>query len=510
MTDTQPTHFLGCYAGEDRQTPHLDALAARGTRFERAYTACPLCTPARAALFTGQTPTRSGAFTNSQPLGQTVRSMGQYMTAAGYRCGYIGKWHLDGHDYFGDGECPDGWDGAYWYDGKRYLLDLTPEQVQIWRTMWPWTSENFAKHDIDAEFTWAHRISDRAERFLAEQAHDNRPYLLVCSYDEPHHPFFCPPEYVAPYEGNHPGWDLGPSAFDDLAAKPPHQRSWASGTLGVAEPTGRYCNPAMMGCNAFVDHEIGRVIDAAQALADRTGCPTWIIHTSDHGDHLGTHRLRNKGATAYDANARVPLIVVSPDGGPAIQQSVVSLMDILPSMLELAGVPQPACLDGTSMVSVVGNEDYAADRTAFIEYTRYEVGHDAFGGLLPMRALVRDGWKLVLNGSSGPESDELYHYAVDPDELVNVLRQDEAAAQEQARAMHDNLLQWMDEHEDPWRGAFWDQRSWHQVERDVWSGPMRPVRLNGLQAPYLDYDTGLPTRGVAVQYAEDDDDDEEA
>jgi len=240
--------------------------------------------------------------------------MGQYMTAAGYRCAYIGKWHLDGHDYFGDGECPDGFDGAYWYDGKRYLLDLTSEEVQTWRTLWPYTSENFTANGITAEFTWAHRISNRAERFLLEQEKDPRPYLLVCSYDEPHHPFFCPPEYIARYEPEGTGWNLGPSAFDDLSTKPPHQRSWANSPLGVQDPTGMYHNPAMMGCNAYVDTEIGRVIDQAQALADRTGRPTWIIPTSDHGDRLATHRLNHKVGTPHQAHSCAPLLLLSPPG----------------------------------------------------------------------------------------------------------------------------------------------------------------------------------------------------
>jgi uncharacterized sulfatase len=86
----------------------------------------------------------------------------------------FGKWHLDGYDYFGTGECPAGWEDAYWYDGRRYLLDLTPEEVALWRS---------GKNAPD-EFTWAHRIATRAERFLSEQSPE-RPFVLVTSFDEP-------------------------------------------------------------------------------------------------------------------------------------------------------------------------------------------------------------------------------------------------------------------------------------------------------------------------------------
>jgi len=495
LTDTQPTNFLGCYAGADRGTPHLDGLAARGTVFMRAYCASPLCTPSRAAFHSGQTPTRAGAYTNSLSLGQSVRTMGQIFRDAGYRCGHIGKWHLDGHDYFGSGECPDGWEDAYWYDGRRYLLDLTPTQVETWRRLSPYTSQVFREAGITAEFTWANRVSNKALRFLDDQKSEQRPYLLVCSYDEPHHPFFCPPEYIEKYEEPSAGWPIGGSANDSLEGKPEFQKDWADGPKGSNFPEGVYHFPAMMGCNEYLDHEIGRVLNAAQDLSEKTGKPTWIIHASDHGDHMGSHGLSNKGGTAYEANARVPLIVVRPGCAPAIQESVVSLMDVLPTLLEAAGIEIPAALDGASFLAQVGTEEIDAERQAVVEYTRYELGHDGFGGLLPMRALVRGPWKLVLNGL---DTDELYNLDRDPHELQNLI--DDADASSLRDQLHDALINWMYEHEDPWRGSMWEKRAWRDVRRDYWKAPMRPVRLNGVQPLYRDYDTGLPTRGVGIQY----------
>ena len=95
MTDTQPVPFLGCYSGQDVRTPNLDRMAEEGIRFASAYTSCPLCTPARAGLFTGMMPGRAGAYTNSQPLGENILTMGQRLQSAGYRTAFIGKWHLD-------------------------------------------------------------------------------------------------------------------------------------------------------------------------------------------------------------------------------------------------------------------------------------------------------------------------------------------------------------------------------------------------------------------------------
>lgn len=497
MTDTQPTEFLGCYAGAERFTPQLDALAADGTRFERCHTTCPLCTPARAALFTGMSPSRAGAYTNSQPLGDTIRTMGQLFTDAGYRAAYIGKWHLDGHDYFGDGDCPAGWEDAYWYDGKRYLLDLSPEQVDLWRR-WPNTVEACHEHDVGGAFpTWAQKIGDRAERFLAEQ-HDERPYLLVCSYDEPHHPFTAPAEFIercADLE-----LPLGPSAWDDLSGKPAHQREWQQSMFGVQdEPNGIYNHTAMLACNSHVDDQIGRVVAAARDLSARTGRPTWIVHTSDHGDHCGTHRIRNKGPTGYDWNTRIPLIVVPPPGhdgaGAAVQPSVAGLLDILPTLLEVAGISAPDSLDGTSLLPLLGHDQRDDQRHAFIEYTRYEVAHDGFGGFEPLRCLVRWPFKLVVNLF---QTDELYRLDEDPDELHN--RIDDPAYADDRDRMHLELLAWMDEHVDPWRGQPWERRPWHNLQLDRWKAPQRPIRNTGRKPPYFDYDSGKPTRGVSIQY----------
>ena len=344
LTDTQPRRLVGCYGNPQVRTQHIDALAAAGTRFTRAYTASPLCTPARAALLTGMMPGKTGAYTNSQPLGDTIKTIGQHLRDAGYRTALIGKWHLDGHDYFGTGACPDGWEDAYWYDGRRYMLELSPEDAVAWRTQWN-SLEGVRTRRLTSELTWGHRISDRAVRFLTEDDADPRPRFLVASYDEPHHPWTCPPQYIEPYLATK--LPIGPSAFDTLADKPEHQRRWAEDVFGVREPTGYWSHPMMQGCTTFVDEQIGRVIAAARARATRTRRPLWIVFTSDHGDHQGAHRLNNKGPTGYEENVGVPLIVCAPGvPGGAVQHSVVSLVDLVPTFLQAVGLLLPECLDG--------------------------------------------------------------------------------------------------------------------------------------------------------------------
>lgn len=488
LTDTQAANVVGCYGHPELRTPHIDRLAAGGIRFERAYTTCPVCTPARAGLFTGIYPHTSGAWTNNLPLGTNILTMGQRFQDGGYRTGYIGKWHLDGHDYFGTGLCPPGWEPEYWYDGRNYLDELTEDEIRLWRYRLN-SYETLVAHDIRPEFTWAHRVSERAIHFL--ESRDKRPFLLVVSYDEPHHPFTCPPEYVEPFlEYDYP---LGPAAYDTLDDKPAHQREWAA-VSGVSHRDGTVRAPLYFGCNSFVDAEIGRVIDAVHAL---TSEDTIIVFTSDHGDMLGAHQLTGKGAAMYDEITRIPLIVESPErfGAGMVCSDTVSHIDLLPTFLEWAGLPIPPILEGESVAPLLRRER-APERCAFIEFNRYEIEHDSFGGFQPVRCVVDKRYKLVINLMT---SDELYDLQDDPAEVRNLI-EDPARAPIRDR-LHDRLLAWMYEKRDPFRGYYWERRPWREEQRLAWKGFFRPRPADGYAPLVRDYDTGLPTGGVKVEHA---------
>ena len=129
MTDTQRFDMCSCYGkNKGLETPNIDALAASGVRYERAYTTQPVCGPARSGLFTGTYPAWNGSWANGMALGDNVKTIGQRLRDNGYHCAYIGKWHLDGTDYFGNGFCPDGWDEEYWYDMRRYLEEMSEDE----------------------------------------------------------------------------------------------------------------------------------------------------------------------------------------------------------------------------------------------------------------------------------------------------------------------------------------------------------------------------------------------
>jgi uncharacterized sulfatase len=486
LTDTQGANVIGCYGRPELRTTHIDRLASQGTRFDRAYTTCPVCTPARAGLFTGVYAHNAGPWANSIPLYANTRTLAHYLGDAGYHCAYSGKWHLSGHDYFDTGVCPEGWDPRLWYDGKNYLGDLGDAGVKRWREA---ASSIDAPPDpgITSEFTWAHRVSDRGIGFL-RQRHE-RPFCLVLSYDEPHHPFACPPEFIEPFRDY--GYPVGPSRHDTLANKPHIQRIWRQRIDQLPRQyqplrDGTFHLPWYFGCNHFVDHQIGRVVEQL----DRLGLDdnTWVLFTSDHGDLMGEHGLLSKGACMYDGAARVPLIVRPPRARqvPRVMRTPVSHADLLPTLLALAGAPTPEILDGQPMTSLLAGQE-EPQRAAVIAFHRFEIGHDGCGGWQPIRCIVRDRFKLAINLHS---SDELYDLASDPAEMHNLIA-DPGHTSLRDR-LHAELQSWMDRRRDPFRGFVWSDRPWSVAAAPQWDGPYRPRPHDGAWPRELSYATGKP------------------
>jgi uncharacterized sulfatase len=478
MTDTTRKDMLGCYGDRRMVTPNLDKLASGGIRFENAYTCQPVCGPARSALFTGLFPHSNGMITNSIAMGDNVKTIGQRLSDKGISCGYIGKWHLDGGDYFGTGRCPEGWDRKYWYDMRCYLEELSAEDRQKSRK-----SESAYEPWMSAEFTYAHRCSDRALQFLEE--YQDRDFFLAVSYDEPHGPCLCPGPYNTMYEGF--SFDDNPGFHDDLHDKPLLQRLWAGERLGLpAEEINRPSKrlALYLGCNSFVDAEIGRVIDRVNELVPGA----MVIFTSDHGDMLGSHRLVNKGPTAYREAANIPLIIRGGEKGKAAD-APASHLDIVPTVMDYLGLPIPAILEGKSMLPQIYDVSKVINETVFTEFTRYEVDHDGFGGLQMMRAAVTKRYKLVVNLL---DTDEFYDMEQDPCEAANRINSEEYAAAREK--LHDELLENMNRTRDPYRGCQWACRPWRKDKEPTWEndGYTRQRENEEYEPRQLDYDTGLP------------------
>ena len=477
MTDTQRHDMLGCYRDTGLQTPCLDALAAGGVRFAKAYTTQPVCQPARAALFTGLYPHECNGWTNSIGLADNVHTVGERLQRHGIHTAYVGKWHLDGGDYFGLGRCPRGWDPDYWFDMRNYLERMSPEDRRLSRQ-----AESMQTRDYPAEFTYAHQCSERAIDFL--QRHCEEDFFLVVSYDEPHGPYICPQPYASMYETYE--FPVSDNVRDTLEDKPEHHRVWAGERLKQDRSGVVIRHPAFFGCHSFVDSEIGRVVDSIRQQAP----DALIIFTSDHGDFLESHALTGKGPAAYEEIAHIPLIM-SGRGLPigTVDPAPVSHIDLAPTIFDIMALPVPPVFSGKSLLPQLEGETPQVNEQVFIEFGRYEVDHDGFGGYQPMRAAFDGRYKLVVNLL---DSDELYDLETDPGEMVNWI-DSEAHAGIRDR-LHGAILDMMNRTRDPFRGYYWERRPWRRDARPAtweYTGMTRQREDEDYEPRQLDYDTGL-------------------
>ncbi|MEM6281683.1 MAG: sulfatase-like hydrolase/transferase [Chloroflexota bacterium] len=457
ITDTQRKDMVGAYGNPWMDTPHLDKLAAQGVRFTRAYTAAPVCTPARSAIFSGMYPQVNGAWANTIAPSASVPLMGTIFAHYGYRVGYTGKWHLDGSNYFGDGEPGGGFEPDWWYDGKRYAQHIGPQLFKAYR-------ESNTPADLRcAGFTedniWAHGVADRAIDFL--QRVGDEPFVLVASFDEPHEPYIAPPEYwehVNP--DNIPHYPNYGASVDDKPLLQRVQRE-QNGELEWADyaPT----LTRFYGCNRHIDREIGRVL---AALDERPADDTVVIYTSDHGDMLRSHGLVSKGPMMYEEIASVPFIVRVPGGARhAVSEALISQLDILPTMLELASIDVPGTMQGTSFAPLLTDPSAATRAALMVSFNRFAINHDRFGGFYPIRCVVDGRYKLAVNLL---DTDELYDMQSDPYEMTNRIY-DPALADVRAR-LHDALLDEMDRIRDPFRTPLWGIRPWRKARQVFYRG----------------------------------------
>ena len=490
LVDTQGANCVGVYAGNPGlQTVNVDRLAARSMRFDRAYTASPVCGPARSAIFTGLYPHSNGVLGNSMAPHLDCPTIGQRLTDAGIRAGYVGKWHLDGTDYFGSGEAPAGWDPAIWFDGRNYLESL-PDQAARDLSRRILSPDEIKAHGITADFTHAHRSVDRAIDFI--RRHRAEDFLLVVSIDEPHHPYICPEPFASAFEGFE--FPIGPSADDPLTNKPREQRDWARASSGWVESGGvrrrngqAYAHAyPYFACNSFSDFEVGRVLAEIDAQIPEA----LVVYTSDHGEMYGAHRLTGKGPVVYEEINRVPLLVRWPGNSPegARDPGPVSHVDLVPTFLEYFGVSVPALLQGKSLIAAFRGTAQQPPGVIFIEFNRFELDHDGFGAFFPLRCIFDGRFKLSINLL---DTDELYDLESDPHELHNLIG-DPARAEVRDR-LHDAVLDWMNRTRDPLRSPHWARRAWRDVAGSPFRGPTRPRPFDDAYFPTtLLYETGRP------------------
>jgi uncharacterized sulfatase len=472
--------MLNCNRQTGLKTPNLDRLAAEGIRFENAHCCQPVCAPSRSAIWTGLYPHTNGVWGNSMPLGDTVHTLGQQLQDRGVHTALIGKWHVDGFDYFGTGRAAPGWDPKVWYDMRDYLDELSPEDRVRSRNT---STGNDPKWTAD--YCFGHRCTNRAVDFLKDQ--HGKEFLLALCYDEPHGPALCPIEYSEMYENY-----IFPSSAnlaDNLEDKPEEQRVWADGRLG--KPITPIQAKHFFGAHSFIDAEIGRVLDAVEQYAPNA----LVIYTSDHGVFLESHRLQDKGPAMYEEITHIPFIAKWPNKAPKNVASphLVSHIDLSGTLMNVFGYDVPKTFEGGSMLPMLMDPTVATRREVFIEWGRYEVDHDGFGAFQPIRCIYDGRYKLSIHAMT---TDELYDLKADSGEMANLIHSPEHAILR--NDLHDRLLGNMNATRDPFRGYYWGNRAWRRNFPKTWAnaGMTRQRESDGYLPRELDYDTGLPMKSA--------------
>ena len=423
MYDQIAASALRCYGNPTTKTPNIDRLAAEGVVFDNAYCNSPLCTPARYCLMTGQLPTQTGGYDNAAYLPSTVPTVAHYLRAAGYRTVLSGKMHFVGPDQLHGFE-------------ERRTTDIYPADFG-WTPDWTrfderidWWYHNMSSvtgagvAEVTNQLLYDDEVGNNAIRALhdAARADDGRPFFMVASFTHPHDPYVTRRQYWDLYEGV----DI-PLPRVGLAEEPhPHTKrlmhvsDMANAT--ITEDDVRRARRAYYGNVSYVDDWTGRLLATLDALHLRND--TVVMLVADHGDLLGEHGLWYKMSFFEDA-VRIPLVVHAPARFAAGRVAApVSLVDVLPTLADLAGAPAPVQpLAGVSLVPLLNQANTpsaveATERTVLGEYM-------AEGSIAPVVMLRRGEWKFI---HSPVDPDQLFHLASDPDEVHNLAQDPNHAA----------------------------------------------------------------------------------
>ncbi len=415
MADQMAPAFLPIYGHPLVRTPNMQALARDGVVFDSAYCASPLCAPSRASFMSGLLPSRTRVYDNAAEFAADIPTFAHALRLRGYRTILSGKMHFCGPDQLHGFE-------------QRLTTDIYPADFN-WTPDWD---------RPDHRPSWYHNMSsvrdaglcvrsnqldfDDETAFMAERAifdlarsRDQRPFLLVASFSHPHDPFAVPQRY----------WDLYRDEDIDMPtpgdALDPHSRRLRHVCAMDAEPVTeaqvRAARRAYYGAIAYIDDLLGRLMQALRsaALAE----DTIVILTSDHGEMLGERGLWYK-MSFFEGASRVPLVVASPGRfEPRRVASSVSLVDLMPTLIDLAG--------GNAHSLGIG-----IDGRSLAPHLRGAGGHDeaigeylAEGAIAPIVMIRRGAYKFI---HSPVDSDQLFDLNRDPRERDNLADDPSCAA----------------------------------------------------------------------------------
>ena len=472
MTDQHRYDTLGCYGAPTCRTPNIDALAARGVRFDAAYTPTSPCSPARAALFTGLYPFKNHVPTNGGVVNPEVPNLAGGLQQAGYNLGYAGKWHVDqakvpteygfeGRDFPGYGYpvrgVIEGMRFGQWAKDvpehyRAYLAERGYEAPELLHAFYGDNpglqgQEMHALQSGGVETTFEYMVSEFAldlmRQFARATADEGKPFFIWANFWGPHTPCLLPEPYYSMYDPE--AIPEEPSFAEEWRNKPHvhelYERYWGLSSGGW--PSWREIVARYWGYVTMLDDLVGRMIDELRALGLLEN--TLVVFTTDHGDQMGAHRLIEKGPFAYEETWRLPMVAAHPgvEAPGTVCDEFVYLHDLCPTFLDMADLTPPDVPDSQSILANILGREAPTGRDSV--YGAFE--SQIFPS--PLRFVRTRTHKLVFNRS---EIGELYDLVSDPHEMHNLIDATESAEVKAA------LLARMREHmvrlEDPMLRAF--------------------------------------------------------
>lgn len=408
MTDQQRWDTIAAHVNRfAARTPAMDTMVRNGVVFSHAFATNPVCTPARATIVTGRMPSEVGMPGNignpNPPINQSVLTIGHRMERAGYSTVYHGKSHLG-----------------------------TPLEQLGFKTRF----EN--SHDpttvAEAVRYWRNR----------DWVVQKRPFFHIVSLLDPHDIYYLDPDEERPVT-----LEPWPNRHDDRSTKPWPQRDYKRGQ-GWSDERWEYYRQFYASRVERADMHLGMLLE--ELIMGGFGSNTWVIFTADHGDMAGEHGVGFKGPFLYDCQVRIPLVIMPPRRGypgpgavpaprgfqPRISSVMASQLDIVPTILDLAGVEPEPTLRGRSLVPAVCGDDSGGHEAVFAEMTM-------FGNRVsPARMVRTKKWKYTFYLGHG---EELYDLEADPWEITNLAgRPKHAKVQAELKA---RMLEFVRDTDDP-------------------------------------------------------------
>ncbi len=419
MADQLAPQFTGAYGHPAAKTPHMDALAARGMRFDAAYCNSPLCAPSRAAFMSGQLISRIGAFDNASEFPASVPTFAHYLKGLGYRTCLSGKMHFVGPDQKHGFE-------------DRVTTDIYPSDF-AWTPNWNANEERIDKwyHNMQTvkesgvavatfQTDYDDEVEFAARRWLIDRGRDSGagecvPFCLVASFIHPHDPYVAKQEFWELYAEDRiemPRTTLGPDEQDPFSRRV--MDGIEASTVPLTDEEVRRARRAYLANASYFDSKIGAIVKALEDIGELDN--TIVIVTSDHGDMLGERGLWYK-MTFFEHSARVPLIMAGPGVARGVARNACSLVDLLPTFLEIAGGKE--CIpdgpfDGRSLMSLARGETDSVDEVIG-EYCAEMTPSPVF--------MIRRGNLKYIHCDADPP--QLFDLSTDPNEIENLAERPE-------------------------------------------------------------------------------------